>query len=125
MEAFTLVHCQSVFCQFLGHLQNGIKTWQCPKGYGHMAHRVELAEQLICGFASRRRSKTHKRITEVPILLITCYHMNSYVATKSDQKGAFHTRSTNSNQKNCKDTVYTCVQCNQYMCQDCFCLVHM
>ena len=31
----------------------------------------------------------------MPILLITCYHMNSYMATKSNQKGPFHTKSTN------------------------------
>ena len=45
-----------------------VSKWQCPKGYDHMAYRVELAEQLIDGLALRRRSMTHKRITDANIV---------------------------------------------------------
>ena len=57
-------------------------TWQCPKGYDHMAYRVELAEQLIGGFASRRRSTTHKRIMDANIV----HNMLSYELICDHQK---------------------------------------
>ena len=106
MEALTLVHCQYVYCQFLGHLQM-VSTWQCPKGYEHMAYRVELAEQLIGGFASRR-STTQKRITHANIVDNLLSHELIHGHQKQPKRCIPH-KIYKPNQKNHKETVYTCV----------------
>ena len=98
-------------------------TRQQPKNFDHMAFRLELAKHLIGGFIARKKLLSPKmNVGEI------IENMSNHQLTHNKGKRPWQCvphKTYKPNNKPKKETVYSCVQCQQQMCQDCFRIVHL
>ena len=88
-----------------------------------MAFTLELAEHLIGGFTAQKKLLSPKmNVGEVTENMSN--HQLTCNKGKRPQQCVPHKRYQPSNKPK-KENVFSCVQCQQQMCQDCFRIVHL
>ena len=98
-------------------------TRQQPKNFDHMAFRIELAEHLIGGLTAQKKLISPK-MNVCEVIENISNHQLIHSKCKQPWRCVPHKR-YQPNNKPKKETVYSCVQCQQQMCQDCFSIVYL
>ena len=93
------------------------------KYYDQMSFRHELATQLIGGFSSRKKNFGLRADVTSTVFDNASGHELIRMPSKRPKRCIVHSK-YKPNNRNKKDTIYGCYQCNSHFCKDCFRLSH-